>query len=279
MAIAVSVLLLLTSYTCAAITFGQVDTFQDGTVMNWHADPSSSNPPSNIPTGGPGVNPGDAFMASIASGGSGPGSSVVIVNTQRWTGNYAAAGVNRITAYLINLGPTTLQMRIALRGGPNGTEFASTISAALAPNDQWTLVIFDLSAESLTNVGGVDSLDAVLANVTEVRILSSALPSFVGDPINGGVGVDNITGVDLAGAKLRITDFRFTSGMPSVTFTTLAGRTHRVEKSSTLSSTSWQPITSGSDVSGTGGLVQVADTEPGAASQTRRFYRVELLQP
>ena len=40
--------LLFAEHSEATISFGQMDTFQDGTTMNWHEGGSSPNPPTNI---------------------------------------------------------------------------------------------------------------------------------------------------------------------------------------------------------------------------------------
>jgi hypothetical protein len=54
-------------------------------------------------------------------------------------------------------------------------------------------VIFGLSAADLTNVGGGDSLAAVLVNVIELRILSSPFPDYRGESIISTLGMDNLT--------------------------------------------------------------------------------------
>jgi hypothetical protein len=64
----------------------------------------------------------------------------------------------------------------------------------LPADGEWHHVSFDLAAVSL--ITGEDSLEAVLRNVTTLRILSSqAGPAWKGDRIAATLGVDNIAAV------------------------------------------------------------------------------------
>lgn len=74
----------------------------------------------------------------------------------------------------------------------------------------------------------------------------------------------------------RITEFVH-GIVPRVSFTTLAGRFYRVERSNTLADSDWSPLVNGTNVTGTGGVVTIEDTQPGAGSLPKRFYRVVLL--
>ncbi len=175
-----------------AISPGQVDTFQDGTTMFWEEGTPSPNPPTNVPTGGP-AGAGDAYLENISSGGFGAGSRMLMFNDVQWTGNYNAAGVTRLTADMANFGATTLHMRVTIRGGPNVSTYGSTASVDLPPDGVWRPVMFDLTPSGLTVIGGADTLAEVLADVTELRILSAESgPSFQGDPIAATLGMDNL---------------------------------------------------------------------------------------
>lgn len=57
-----------------------------------------------------------------------------------------------------------------------------------------------------------------------------------------------------------------------VSFATVAGKTYRLERSDTLQSGSWVSVQT--NISGTGGVVQITDA--GAAAQAKRFYRVTV---
>jgi hypothetical protein len=275
----VAVVCLLCPAHSHAVVFGQEDTFQDGTTLDWQEGASSPNPPTNVATGGP-AGAGDRFLQNISSGGFGAGSRMVMFNSAQWSGNYNAARVDRITAQMANFGSTTLHMRIAFRGGPSSTLYGSSSAAVLPPDGLWRSVVFDLTTSALTNIGGANTLAQVLGSVAELRILSAiGGATFTGDPIIGTLGVDNITAHDIANAILRITEFVFDNGVPQISFTTLAGRSHRVERKNALTDPNWVPLPNATNVAGTGGVVQVSDTEPGAGSLPMRFYRVALLSP
>lgn len=259
----------------SAISAGQVDTFQDGTTMGWQ-EGGSPNEPTNVATGGPaGAN--DAFVRNFSSGSFGAGGRMVMFNTAQWAGNYTASGISRITADMANFGSTTLHMRVAVRrgSGPGVPAYASTSAIVLPADGIWRSVTFDLISSTMTKVGGVDTLATVLANALELRILSAASgPTDIGAVIQGTLGVDNITAVGT-----RITEFVIVGNVPRVSFTTLPGRSYRVERKDALTDANWLVLSNATNVAGTGGEVQIDDTEPGAGDLPARFYQVVLLPP
>ena len=74
-----------------------------------------------------------------------------------------------------------------------GARYASSAWAVIEADDIWYEVTFDLTESAMTLVEGAGTLDSVLDNVVEMRILSSAQPAWRGDDIAGVLGVDNIT--------------------------------------------------------------------------------------
>ena len=174
-----------------AVMGGQVDDFTSGTTAGWGEGGPSPNPPTNLATGGP-AGVGDAYLQNTSAGGFGAGSRMVMFNTTQWTGDYLAAGVLQIEADMANLGATPLEMRIAIVVGSN-TRFGSTNGVMLPADGSWRPLVFELNSSSLTLLQGGDSLDTLLASVTELRILHSDSPSFVADAIDATLGVDNIT--------------------------------------------------------------------------------------
>lgn len=261
----------------SAISFGQMDTFQDGTTMNWQEGLNSPNPPTNISTGGP-DGTGDRYLRDSSTGGFGAGSKLIMFNEAQWTGNYNLVGVDRVTAQMANFGSGTLHMRVGIRS-TSGTIYVSKNAMDLPADGQWHDVTFDLSEAELINSGGTDTLTQVLSSVAEVRILSAIGRSFQGDPIVATLGVDNITARDIANFIFRITQLDFPAGAPRVAFTTINGRAYRVERKNGLLESDWAPVNNGTTTAGNGGVVQVTDNEPGAGSQPHRFYRAVLLAP
>ena len=183
--------LLLAAATSFASTHLQVDDFEDGTVMGWSEGPNSINPPLNVATGGPaGVD--DNYLHNDSRGGAGPGSKMVMFNTNQWTGNYIIEGVAQINSDMANIGGFALSMLIAIQG--SGTRYGSTTAVNLT--GQWQQVSFGLTSGNLSLISGAQPLSIVLTNVDTLRILSSAGgPAWNGDAISATLGVDNIIAV------------------------------------------------------------------------------------
>ena len=177
-----------------AITIGQLDDFQGGTVMGWSEGGGSPNPPFVNFNGGPG-GIGDHSLQNVSAGGGGPGSSVVMFNQAQWTGDYTSAGVNKITGLMkASPGGSSLLMRIAIEGAASQW-YASTNAVPLPNNGLWHSVSFGLTAADLTLVGGTQPLAGVLGNVTTLRILSSTGPNWRGSKIPATFDVDNVLAV------------------------------------------------------------------------------------
>lgn len=177
-----------------AIVSGQADDFQDGSPAGWTEGEilPSPNPPTVVFGGGP-AGAGDNYLENVSAGGIGAGSRMVMFNNTQWAGDYLSAGVTRIEVDMANFGATPLSMRIAIEGGP-GERYGSTAAVPLPADGLWHAVTFNLTAADLSLLGGLASLNDVLANVTELRILSAAAgPAWMGDAIAATLGADNIT--------------------------------------------------------------------------------------
>jgi hypothetical protein len=171
------------------VVLGQVDDFENGTTMGWAEGGVSPNPPTNVATGGPaGLN--DNFLQNVSSGSSGAGGRMIMFNNAQWTGDFVAAGVTRVDA-MVRASGVPMSLRIGLSNS-SGDIFVSDPAFALLNNGAWTAASFDLTAGAMTRVQGIGSLTDVLSDVFEMRILSAASPSWLGDPINAILSVDNI---------------------------------------------------------------------------------------
>ena len=262
----------------SAISFGQFDTFQDGSTMNWSKGTNTNLPPTNEADGGP-SGTGDRYLQNVSLGGFGTDSKMVMFNQVQWTGNYITAGVDRITAQMANFGTNTLYIRITIRD-TSFTAYGSPVATELPPDGLWRQVTFDLTPGGLTSIGGTNTLTQTLANVAEVRIVSAiGAASLQGDPVAGTLGVDNLIARDIANFKFRMTQVGIVSGAPRVTFTTILNRSYRVERKDNLTDANWVPLSNATSVAGTGSDVQIADIEPGAGNLPHRFYRAVLLPP
>jgi fibronectin type 3 domain-containing protein len=73
-----------------------------------------------------------------------------------------------------------------------------------------------------------------------------------------------------AGSALRVNGVTISGNDVLVSFASVAGKTYRLERSDTLQSGSWSTVQD--NIAGTGAVLQITDV--GAATQSRRFYRV-----
>jgi subtilisin family serine protease len=76
-------------------------------------------------------------------------------------------------------------------------------------------------------------------------------------------------------SALRMTDLQFSGSDVLGLFTSVSGRTYRLEGTDNLVTPSWDPI--GGNLVGTGNFYQARD--PGGALSSQRFYRVKLVTP
>lgn len=173
-----------------AISLGQIDDFEDGTVAAWQKGPATQLPPTNIADGGP-MGAGDGYLEVVSIGGFGPDSAMVFFNLDQWAGDYVSAGVTSISAQMANFGDTDMFMRLAIEGA--GSRYGSADAFFLPADGLWYDVVFSLAAGDLVDIGSGVELDIVLANVDVLRILSAeAGPAYQGDRIEAVLGLDNI---------------------------------------------------------------------------------------
>jgi hypothetical protein len=180
----------------AAVTLGQVDTFEDGTTQGWTVNLLGLGvhpaPPANVATGGPG-GADDNFLLLTAFGGSGPGSRLTAANLNQWAGNYLSAGVGTITMSVNNLGASDLSLRLLFEDpalGPPENEAISTEAILVAAGGGWRNIVFRVTPADLTAIDG--SVTNALSGTTVLRLYHSTAAGFPGEPAAGLLGVDNI---------------------------------------------------------------------------------------
>lgn len=192
--------LLSVSSTWAAVSVGQIDTFEDGTTQGWIGGLGMGAPHPAPPVnalGGPG-GASDNFLQLTSVGGGGSGGRLSVLNLSQWTGNYIAAGVNSISMDLINLGNTNLSLRLVFEDPTTGppSNIAFSQSAFMLPaGSGWTHAVFPISVSDLQ--AGLGDVTTALTNTTAIRLYHSASPNFPNPvfpiaPIVAQVGVDNI---------------------------------------------------------------------------------------
>ena len=201
---------LLQPGTVRAITVGQIDNFEDGTLQGWQMGSANvtSSHMTNFTDGGPG-GPGDNFLQVVSHeveefGGN----RLTFFNKVQWTGDYLSAGITAIAFDVNNFSSSeALNLRLAINGGfldssfnVIGGLFATTASVSLDSGSGWTHVVFSLAPTDLTAVSGRSGATGnnvleTLANVTELRLLNSVNPDWTGLPVTATLGIDNISAV------------------------------------------------------------------------------------
>ncbi len=141
-----------------AISNGQLDDFESETAMLWSNGPSSPNQPFAV------EEDDNWFVRNTSTGGSGPGSRMVLFNRAQWTGNYISAGVSALTMDLRNSGETDLHIRLGLLA-QTGTRSATNEGYELAAGSGWTTVTFDIT--DLTIFFGNETVTDILSGVIE----------------------------------------------------------------------------------------------------------------
>ena len=182
----------LAAPAACAVSFRQVDTFEDGTRMDWTEGPESPNPPINIASSGP-LGDGDNYLQNVSAGGSGAGSAMTMMNLEQWTGDYLAANVDAVSFDAANLGDSDFPVSIAFEGGSSFNRYVATEPIVLPPDGQWRRVSFRLSQENMTQIGGSAGLNDVLGNVERFRIVWPRSDNpWHGERVATTLGVDNI---------------------------------------------------------------------------------------
>jgi hypothetical protein len=180
-------------FSSAQISVGFVNDFEDGTTQGWSNGGSSPNPPTNVTTGGPeGID--DNYLEEISAGGGGAGSKMVIFNSNlEWTGNYTESGTLGIGFDLRNPSNEDLKIRIAFEGAGDNTQIASSSSINLPAQSDWRIAFLSTDPEDFVVVnGGSSTIEEVLQDVNEIRILHNPIPDFNGASIDATLHIDNI---------------------------------------------------------------------------------------
>lgn len=198
-----AVLMLASVGSANAIQLGLLDDFEAGPMLcttdGWQEGLQSPNPPTADLLCG---ELDTCCLQNESAGGFGPGSRQAVFNTAQWTGDYVAAGVNKIQMQAANASATeTLNLRVGVTNG--NSCYVSSAAVALAPNMPGplglTFISFILDDTTMTSVSGndclnpgADSLATVMSNVTQLRILSAAGAQWNGDAIISTLQIDAI---------------------------------------------------------------------------------------
>lgn len=179
-----------------AITLGQIDRFQSGTVLDW-GSPSEGNADAVLTGGADGV--ADGYL-SVETFDFHWGTN----NRSQWSGDYAAAGVTAIELDVRAFGPDEVNFRLLLFG-PGGT-WATTPRYHPTLGGGWEHAVFSLLPGDMRYVpgsgaapGGTGVFQDTLADVTTLLIRNDletpAIPGNHPLHITTTHGLDNIEAV------------------------------------------------------------------------------------
>jgi len=185
--------------TASAITVGQLDTFQNGTTLQWVDALNgaiSPVPPTVVANAGPGGAGDFALRISATGSVSGPGGRLVANNIQaRWIGSYTQAGVNGIMLDLRNLSAVDLTIRVGIDGPAVGTTGGRWVSqGVVVPSGSgWRTLTFSLlPGDLLPGDFAATSATTTLANVAVLRVMHAPVAGWVGAPQAAQMDIDDI---------------------------------------------------------------------------------------
>jgi hypothetical protein len=127
--------------------------------------------------------------------GSGAAGRLTVFNRSQWAGDFLSAGVAAVDMDLLNMGTSLLSIRIGMKASPamGAAGFASTVGFTLPADGAWHHATFLLDSVDLTRINSTTlTLNDLLSNVAEFRILHSIAPALNGTPITSQLGIDNI---------------------------------------------------------------------------------------
>ncbi len=200
--------------SASAISLGQVDDFQGGSLQNW-----ANGVPgylTNMSTGGP-AGAGDRYL-QLTADGSGQGGRLTMFNLNQWLGNYVAQGITTLEVDLINQGSVSLSIRFAFKSANLSTAPGYLSQAMiLAPGSGWQHFSIAITQPSLIAVGGPAAYNTFFSTgLGDFRIINEVgTANLNGDFVIGQLGIDNIRAVPepavtglLAGGGLLLLGWR-----------------------------------------------------------------------
>jgi hypothetical protein len=191
---------ILIAQSTGAVTLGQVDDFEDGTVQGWTDGINSPNAPVNLAGGPPGST---RYLSDVSSGTGTAGGKMTLFNQAQWVGDFIAAGITEIRAW-VRVDPSSagpLNLRIGFRAA---SEFGMlghvSLNAVVVPDDGvWREVVFPIGSTDLVPTGFTFlNYTQTMSDVGHMRFINSANVDWQGQNFAATLGIDNITAGPLA---------------------------------------------------------------------------------
>ncbi|MBT8135610.1 MAG: thrombospondin type 3 repeat-containing protein [Gammaproteobacteria bacterium] len=195
-------LLLAGSAQAQDIALGLLDNFEDCEVFP--CDPATTLgwkqgvliPPESQPMAIPGGGDSGADDAYLEMSDLGDTPNHGMFNEEpRWTGDYIAAGVNKVRVNVTNFSATPLNLRLGIRDAGQGASGNCWISATPFVVETplvWTNAQFIIDESTMIQVEGTGTFEDTARNVAQIRIISSEAGKLCGgDDINAISGYDD----------------------------------------------------------------------------------------
>lgn len=164
-----------------ALTPGQFEDFQDGTIQGWTSRFGTTQTSAVADAGPAGI--GDYALEVAFS------QKAVVYNELNYRGDWTAAGLHDIEFAMLspteNATDLTLWLGISAMGEPgpggSGDTYVTLASQSVPSDGLWHTVSFDVTASGWGDWGGNDVVNA-LTDVAQLRIVHSATRDFIGAP-------------------------------------------------------------------------------------------------
>ena len=158
------VVALLQAAPAAALTVGQIDTFEDRHNPGWVDKllaarvPLSSSSQLIVSTGGPGRDQRQLSPCLPSPAADRTRQLASQFQLAQWSGNYLAAGITAIVMDVKNLGPSDLALRLLVADptvGPPNNEAFSTDAIVVPTGSDWMRISFPLNPSDLLSLLGM----------------------------------------------------------------------------------------------------------------------------
>ena len=175
------------------LSFSQhYSTFEDGTLEGWINSDASTTMLTVESTGLP-EDYGQFMLQKECDGSNSPVGEMAIINTTSdWTGEYPNGDFDafvHLVIYVLNDNDFDLHLRLGYMGGADNTKIISTESFVIPAFSDWGDAAFNIN-NSFTIISGESTIEEVLTDSHEVRIIHNDEVAYDGKYIEGVLKID-----------------------------------------------------------------------------------------
>lgn len=169
--------------------------FEDGSLQNWTNIDGSTNAMSVQGS------PGSLFLEKICDGSNSPIGEMAIINRLNFNGDLSCNDPSGIDCWagidveLRNNNAFDIQLRFGFQNS-NGSTVVSDPPIVIPANSDWETIYFWDDSE-LFVVDGTETVEDVLSDVQEIRILHNQNLAYEGEPVIGSFDINGIYAIFL----------------------------------------------------------------------------------